>query len=84
MNTEAISETPESTPGGATPISLNDLSMLAQLVDVAVQRGAFRASEIEEVGALWKRVDAFLKEVAAEQQRREGTEAPNASETEAE
>lgn len=47
----------ENQPG----ITLNDIANAAQVIDVAVSRGAFRAGEAAEVGTLYNRLTAFLK-----------------------
>jgi len=53
----------------ATPegISLNDLSTLKQIVDVATQRGAFRGGELSQVGAVYDKLTAFLTYVEEQQ-----------------
>ena len=51
----------------ATPqpeLSIADLQNLRTLIDVAVRRGAFNASELSSVGAVFDRVNAFLNAVA--------------------
>ena len=56
-------------------ISLNDLQVLANIVDLASQRGAFRGNELTQVGAVFDKLSAFLAQVAAAQAEQEG-EAP--------
>ena len=48
-------------------ISLNDLQLLAQIVDLASQRGAFRGSELTQVGGIFDKLNAFLGFVAEQQ-----------------
>lgn len=48
-------------------LSIADLQNLRTLVDVAVRRGAFNASELSSVGAVFDRVSAFLNAVAPQQ-----------------
>lgn len=50
-----------------TSISLNDLQVLANIVDLATQRGAFRGNELSQVGAVFDKLSAFLAQVAAAQ-----------------
>lgn len=57
---EAEAETTEAAPG----LSLNDLVSVSRIIDLAVKRGAFNASEAAQVGAVWNRVAAFLETVA--------------------
>lgn len=52
----------------AESISLNDLASLMQVVELASTRGAFRASELSTVGALFDRLNGFLTAVQAQQQ----------------
>jgi len=72
-------ETPES-PQADTSISLNDLQVLANIVDLASQRGAFRGNELTQVGAVFDKLNAFLAQVAAAQaanaESQEGAESP--------
>jgi hypothetical protein len=69
QNVEApeVADAPE---GQAVPesIGLQDLQLLAQIVDLASQRGAFRGNELTQVGVVFDKLSAFLNHVAAEQQ----------------
>lgn len=69
--TEAVAEQPEvtETPEGMAPesISLNDLQVLANIVDLASQRGAFRGNELSQVGTVFDKLTGFLQQVAATQ-----------------
>jgi hypothetical protein len=49
-------------------ISLVDLSSLAQIIDLAASRGAFRGAELEPVGALFNKLTAFLSSVKQAQE----------------
>lgn len=64
----------ENQPG----ITLNDIANAAQVIDAAVSRGAFRASEAAEVGILYNRLTAFLK--ASQEQTAAPVEEPVAQE----
>lgn len=57
---EAVAPEAEAAPG----LSLNDLVSVSRIIDLAVKRGAFNASEAAQVGAVWNRVAAFLETVA--------------------
>ena len=48
-------------------ISLNDLQLLMNIVDLSTQRGAFRGNELTQVGAVYDKLNAFLSFVAAQQ-----------------
>ena len=45
-------------------IGLQDLQLLANIVDLASQRGAFRGNELTQVGAVFDKLSAFLNYVA--------------------
>lgn len=48
-------------------ISLNDLQLLLQIVDLASSRGAFRGAELTQVGAIFDKLNAFLSFIADQQ-----------------
>lgn len=48
-------------------ISLNDLQVLLQIVDLASQRGAFRGAELTQVGAIFDKLNAFLTFISEQQ-----------------
>lgn len=43
-----------------------ELSIIANIIDVASQRGLFRAGDMEAVGALFKKITASLPKPAEE------------------
>ena len=47
-------------------LSIADVAMLKQIVEVASQRGAFKADELTQVGAVYDRVSQWLAAVTAE------------------
>lgn len=55
-------------------ISLNDLQLLLQIVDLASSRGAFRGAELTQVGAIFDKLNAFLTFIAEQQKAREEAE----------
>ena len=57
-------------PVGEAPqsVSLQDLQLLSQIVDLASQRGAFRGNELSQVGAVYDKLTAFLGFVAEQQE----------------
>jgi len=56
---------PQETAGGeAVELNLNDLNALKTIVDIASQRGAFKANELEAVGKTYNRLSNFLTQVA--------------------
>ena len=56
----------------ANSLGVQDLQNCAQVIDIAVSRGAFRANEVAQVGAVYNKLEAFIKSVAEAQK----TEAP--------
>ena len=63
----------EAPEGAEVPesIGLNDLQLLANIVDLASQRGAFRGNELTQVGAVFDKLAAFLNYVNEAQQAQE-------------
>lgn len=56
-------------PEQAAPeaISLQDLGLLLNIVDLASKRGAFQGAELSQVGAVFDKLNAFLSYVAEQQ-----------------
>ncbi len=54
--TQQPTETP--TPNGLT---VNDLTLTLQVIQVATSRGAFKADELSAIGGLYDRVFKFLE-----------------------
>ena len=52
-------------------ITVADLDLLRSIVDLATARGAFRASELSQVGAVYDKLSAFLEAIAAQAQAQE-------------
>jgi len=50
-------------PQGAD-LNINDLVSLKSIIEVATQRGAFKAAELEAVGRAFNKLNAFLESVA--------------------
>ena len=62
-------------PNPQPELSIADLQNLRTLIDVAVRRGTFAASELSSVGAVFDRVTAFLNAVAPQTPEKEQTTA---------
>lgn len=54
---------PEVAPGAAPELTITDLANLRSIVDVAVRRGVFAATEISAVGATFDKLNAFLNSI---------------------
>jgi hypothetical protein len=60
-------------------ISLQDLQVLLQIVDLASSRGAFRGPELTQVGAIFDKLNAFLTFISTQQKAK--AEEANAAES---
>ena len=67
-NTEIVDQPGAEAPQQDPALSLEELNMLMQIVDLAVQRGAFRGNEASQVGAVFDKLSSFLGAVAQAQQ----------------
>jgi hypothetical protein len=47
-------------------ITIADLNLLKNIVDLASSRGAFRANEMQEIGAVYNRLNAFLEDIVSQ------------------
>ena len=54
-------------------LNINDLATMANVIDIATQRGAFRANELKLIGELYDKISAFVK--AAQEQAKKEEEA---------
>tara|TARA_R110001592_G_scaffold162409_1_gene395602 strand:+ start:2015 stop:2341 length:327 start_codon:yes stop_codon:yes gene_type:complete len=59
-------------------IGLQDLQLLAQIVDLASQRGAFKGNELTQVGAVYDKLSTFLSYVNEANAAKEAAEAETA------
>lgn len=58
-NEEVIDDSPK--------ISISELAIVANLIDLAVQRGAYKINEIKQVGEIYEKLASFVKYVAEQQ-----------------
>lgn len=49
-----------------TQITINDLVMVKDLIDLACSRGAYRGAEAKTVGEIYEKLTAFLDAVLAQ------------------
>lgn len=47
-------------------ITIADLGLLKNIIDLASTRGAFRAAEMKEIGEVYNKLTAFLEAVIAQ------------------
>ena len=69
--------TPKEAP---VELTVQDLGVLRSIIDVASQRGAFKANEMEAVGKTYNKLDSFLSAVQkAEEETKKANEAKDES-----
>lgn len=56
----------DNTKNNASELNIQDLVLARAIIELATERGTFKANEIASVGALYNKLDAFLKEVEAQ------------------
>jgi hypothetical protein len=56
-------------------ITIADLSLLKDIVDLASTRGAFRAAEMKDIGEVYDKLVVFLDAVVAQAKAQEQSEA---------
>jgi hypothetical protein len=62
---EAPAAAPEAAPEQPqAELHISDLAALRSIVEVASQRGAFKANELEAVGKTFNKLNTFLESVA--------------------
>jgi hypothetical protein len=66
---EQVAETKEQ-----PTLTLADLVSMLQVVDVATNRGAFKAQELSTVGGLYDRVSAYVKHVSPQEKTTKGVQ----------
>ena len=59
VEAEAVAEAVE-----APTLTLQDLTLTANIIDLSVQRGAFKGAEAEQVGQMFNRLVAIIKSIA--------------------
>lgn len=47
-------------------LTINDLTNVRSVLDIAVRRGAFAANELTGVGAVYDKLNAFLNAIASQ------------------
>lgn len=49
-------------------LTVQDLGVVRSIIDVASQRGAFKANELEAVGKTFNKLDTFLQQVQKQEE----------------
>ena len=55
-------------------ITVVDLDLLRNIVDLACARGAFRGNEVKQVGEIYEKLTRFLEAVVAQAQAQESAD----------
>jgi hypothetical protein len=55
-------------------LNVSDLNAVKSIIDIATQRGAFKANELEAVGKTYNKLVAFLEQVTKQQQEQTETQ----------
>jgi len=63
--------TPAEATAEAPELTVNDLTAIKQVIDVASQRGAFKPNEMVSVGTIYNKLELFLNAVQAQQPKGE-------------
>jgi hypothetical protein len=63
MDNQELPQTEAAAPAAAPELTITDLANLRSIVDVAVRRGVFAATEISAVGATFDKLNAFLNSI---------------------
>jgi hypothetical protein len=66
--TSSETQQPNQSPTG---IQVGDMQAVVNIIDLACTRGAFRANELSQVGAVTDKINAFLKQIADQQKANE-------------
>jgi hypothetical protein len=53
----------QTTQQPSADLNVSDLSAIKSIIDVATQRGAFRAPELESVGKIYNKLNNFLDSI---------------------
>jgi len=62
---DVAASAPEAAPATPPPdLNISDLVALKSIIEVASQRGAFKATELEAVGKTFNKLNTFLESVA--------------------
>ena len=77
MSEEKKTEQAQEAQAGSIELTLQDLGALRAVIDVASQRGAFKANEMAAVGTVYNKLAGFLDAVekqakAAQDAQKEG------------
>jgi hypothetical protein len=72
--TETVAQEAQTEENKAPELTIQDLQNLRAIIDVASQRGAFKANEMMNVGNTYNRLDGFLTALAEANAEKETVE----------
>ena len=49
-----------------TQLTINDIALARDVIDLACKRGAFSGAEVKQVGTLYEKIDLFIKAALAQ------------------
>jgi len=64
-----------------TQITIADLDVIKNIIDLASARGAFRGQELTQVGVIYDKLNAFLTEVIAQAQAQQEVDTTTPADT---
>ena len=67
MSEQKTQTAPEAEAQQSPDLTIQDLTAMKSVIDVASQRGAFKPNEMTTVGTLYTKLEAFLNAVAEQQ-----------------
>jgi len=63
-----VQESAAPQPAAGPDLNITDLSAVRNIIEIASQRGAFKAAELEVVGKTYNKLSAFLEAVSKKEQ----------------
>lgn len=67
-STDTTQEANAAAPAQSADLNVSDLAAIKAIIDVATQRGAFRAPELEAVGRTYNKLSNFLDTITKKEQ----------------
>jgi len=65
---KVVEQTTEQEQPAAPDLTVQDLSAIKQIIDIASQRGAFKPNEMTVIGTTYNRLEAFLGAIQKQQE----------------
>jgi hypothetical protein len=61
---QTVAQAPATEAPAGPDLNMNDLVAIRSIIDVASQRGSFKAAELEAVGKIYNKLNTFIESVA--------------------